>query len=421
MTPEAAPQTAENPTDTPMHYDSERGMYVPGSNSGNIVNFNPSLTQNVGTAEPKRIEVVADETPIPESPPPVAEPEQTPQTSEIDPRDQRILELETQLAERDKLIDTLTKKMEANTRALNRLAKALEDKNKVEELKAEPEPEPQPSEPAVESGSPTAEDEGMGRMETHFGMIDTDEDEKAPEPNGGLRKRLRDIWNWAKNPSMWGAGTFNRIKNAGVGRDQEGRPIVTAVPGERPPEQPKTDEEKRKSRWWLVAIPLGALAAYGTYKAFQQGMDVPFFGDGNGGEVPEIPAGPEVPGVGISPGEIGSLDIANDTIYAKTPQEFISGAFDLIGRQGIQAHGVTPEKINALVDVMKENHWQIVSGMQNAPGGGLEWHTVDAAADWADGYTSNYRASAAQGFPGVGALRRFMETAANQGVTFTRG
>jgi len=126
-----------------------------------------------------------------------------------------------------------------------------------------------------------------------------------------------------------------------------------------------------------------------------------------------------IPGGGHSHNIAANLH--NDTIYAHNPHEFVNGAFNLLGRQGIHAHGLTPDKITAISHDMMANHWHIASGMEAAPGGGLHQHVVDVAKDWSGGHTGNYRASAAEAFQNTAQLRRFMSLAQQHGVTFTRG
>jgi len=56
LPPEGVPQI-------PSQYDSERGLFVAGQNSGNVINFSPNITQTVGSNpenasnEPRRIEI----------------------------------------------------------------------------------------------------------------------------------------------------------------------------------------------------------------------------------------------------------------------------------------------------------------------------------------------------------------------------
>lgn len=44
---ERAPRRAASPPETfPMQYDGERGMFIPGTNSGNVINFNPDINNS---------------------------------------------------------------------------------------------------------------------------------------------------------------------------------------------------------------------------------------------------------------------------------------------------------------------------------------------------------------------------------------
>lgn len=127
----------------------------------------------------------------------------------------------------------------------------------------------------------------------------------------------------------------------------------------------------------------------------------------------------QIRGTEVSAGDL-SANMRLGNVYAHTPQEFVSGAFDKLSKYNLQANGVTQAKINAMVNHMTQNHWSIVSGMENAPSGGLRQHVVDTSQNWSGGHTGNYRASAAQGFRSPEELKKFLKLAQNQGITFTR-
>lgn len=79
-----------------------------------------------------------------------------------------------------------------------------------------------------------------------------------------------------------------------------------------------------------------------------------------------------------------------NTINAETPSQFQHGVLRLLNEQGVQAHGVTPERINHLNQYMETHN--IASGMKNGthgleqnavhfPGSGHEFVNSGASAD----------------------------------------
>lgn len=114
--------------------------------------------------------------------------------------------------------------------------------------------------------------------------------------------------------------------------------------------------------------------------------------------------------------------------YGRTPHEAVSNMFDEVigGKNHIQAHGLTSEKINAITQDMMDHHWHIASGMENGAHGDLQQHIVDVTNNWAGGRTGDADASALQGLDRVNGSsvenwQKFMEVAARHGVTFTQG
>lgn len=224
------------------------------------------------------------------------------------------------------------------------------------------------------------------------------------------KTRWQKVKEWFRHPvhnsTAW-------IQARGVGRDEAGRPIVPAAVISR---EETTQENKRDRKWLLVAVPLGALALYALWQMKKNGIDVPFYGNGEDGG-----SGAEV---FPPPGGSKSVDLSGinpDTITARTPNEFQEGVLDLLERQGIHAQGVTPEKLAHMNEYMQSQG--IASGMQSGANG-LEQNVVNFPQS---GNFLNAEASAAQGFrigdSGTGReqLEAWVREAERAGITFNRG
>lgn len=174
------------------------------------------------------------------------------------------------------------------------------------------------------------------------------------------------------------------------------------------------DREKRNRKLRNTIFGLGAVAVPGTVAAmhFANILHIPnfrpweWFKDGIG------------PFFHPDGGEFSGLH--NDTIHARTPSEFVRGAFELMERQGYDVSGLSQDKIDSLARQMMDGHWQIASGMESNGAGGLRQHLVDVARDWADGYTENYQASGDQAFRSADELRRFARLAEQNGISITK-
>ena len=185
------------------------------------------------------------------------------------------------------------------------------------------------------------------------------------------------------------SGTFasiqNGIYNKGVGRDEDGKPIVPAVP---PEQLPPAETEKEKKRRCLLPV-LGAVALTAGLTSLAWWLSRR---GGDGGAILEM-----VPKPKGNPNDIlnNLNNIDPNSIVAHTPKEFQHGVFDLLEAQGwVPIKQPTPEQIQQLNEYMGAQG--IASGMKLGPDGNLVQNIVDFPDSGHE--FVNTDASAEQGF-----------------------
>ncbi len=119
-----------------------------------------------------------------------------------------------------------------------------------------------------------------------------------------------------------------------------------------------------------------------------------------------------------------SIDMSNfhpDSFRGPTGDDAVRNALHVLERNDMQVSGVSPDKIHAISQQLAGQHFHMASGMEAAPGGGLQQHIVD----WTTGRVSNAGASNLQGFEKTGgssvdAWADFIKIAQNNGVSITQ-
>ncbi len=203
MSPESAPDTSTPPVGVedpaggiPMRYDSERGMHIPGDNRGNIINFNPNISQSIGgeasASTTRSIPVVEA---APEEPQPLEPLAEEPEPAAAEQPIDQNAELLQRL---DRMMELMQAQMEMQNRILeqnNRILEMLANQNRPAEPEPESAPEPEPEVVEPESAAETAEPE----PEVELGPMVHDpanrvfvqpEVEIAPEPEPGVEDDL---------------------------------------------------------------------------------------------------------------------------------------------------------------------------------------------------------------------------------------
>jgi hypothetical protein len=204
MPPEGVPQI-------PSQYDSERGLYVAGQNSGNVINFSPNITQTVGAggesaaSEPRRIEVndaqpaSEDAAATPNEAPAPAAPESAGTGTESYQLRSLVEELREELRQereaRNQMMERLMQSLDQQNQLMRQLMDRM-DGNQAARDRSAPGAEPAPAEETVperpydherDGGvedtpeQPAQENEATARMQEHFAETGGDGDETSPE------------------------------------------------------------------------------------------------------------------------------------------------------------------------------------------------------------------------------------------------
>jgi hypothetical protein len=407
--PESTPDSA-TALETPMQYDSERGMYVPG-NSGNVINFQPTMTQHLGGEAEPQTQPTAEAAP----PPPQAElvhpAEAQPAAGEQDNQINALVEelrasREQQQQQFDQTMALMREMLEQQGRMLELLTdqgrgrrperEREEEPEKPGERReprrrerehvgprrerhrreptaeepaepvgpavapAEPEPTPEPA-PTPEPTPEPTETGGPAAAEPEPTPEPTPEPEPAPEEvPEEERSRWRHIW--------------NRIRG-------EYAHTTAYIAGEviSPAEQ----GGRRRSRLLRRALGGALLLAlgYGVYKGIDALGDN---GNGAAGMVPGTEGGPDVNGIGSGAengGDVNALELGNGEgpnpgqhreYWPKLPGEISENATAVDLPNGV--HPVLNSE--GKVDLVNEVGTAVASNAEVTPTGRLTPETI---------------------------------------------